>query len=116
MLVLTRKAGEKIVIGGNITITLLSCHKDSVRIGVEAPRDVGVLRAEILERRIPRGRADDQERSSLAGRKEQAWLESPGPQPNPGLLGGEAAGVEAEGVQVRHPQADAEDGGHALVK
>ena len=71
MLVLTRKAGEKIVIGGNITITLLSCHQGGVRIGVETPRDVGVLRAEILERLIPRGRADEQERSSLAGRKEQ---------------------------------------------
>jgi carbon storage regulator len=49
MLVLTRKPEEKIVIGGNITITLLSCDGNRVRIGIEAPREVGVLRAELLD-------------------------------------------------------------------
>lgn len=48
MLVLTRKAGEKFVIGDNITITLVSCEGGRVRIGIEAPRDVAVLRGELL--------------------------------------------------------------------
>ena len=50
MLVLTRRLGEKIVIGDNVTITLCEIRGDRVRIGVEAPREVTVNRAEVLER------------------------------------------------------------------
>jgi carbon storage regulator len=48
MLVVTRKAGDKILIGDNITITLLSCDGGRLRIGIDAPREVRVLRAELL--------------------------------------------------------------------
>lgn len=51
MLVLTRKPGEKIVIGDNIILTLLSCKGSHVRIGIEAPREVKAVRAELIERR-----------------------------------------------------------------
>ena len=47
MLVLTRKKGEKIVIGENITITVVEIRGDKVRLGIEAPKDVGVHREEI---------------------------------------------------------------------
>jgi carbon storage regulator len=47
MLVLTRKVGEKITIGDNITITVLEISGGRIRFGIEAPRDVPILRAEI---------------------------------------------------------------------
>ena len=50
MLVLTRKVGEEIVIDGNIRITITSVGGDRVKIGVTAPRDVSVNRAEIAAR------------------------------------------------------------------
>jgi len=47
MLVLTRKATEQIQIGENVVITILRVKGQSVRIGIEAPRDVRVMRAEL---------------------------------------------------------------------
>jgi carbon storage regulator len=49
VLVLTRKAGEQIVIGNDITITLIEVRGGDVRIGIDAPRSVTVHRAEVLE-------------------------------------------------------------------
>jgi carbon storage regulator len=51
MLVLTRRCGEEIVIGGNIHVTVLSVQGDKVRIGIAAPRSVPVDRQEVHERR-----------------------------------------------------------------
>jgi carbon storage regulator len=50
MLVLTRKTGQQIIIDGNIRITVTSCGDGRVKLGIEAPRDVRVDRAEIAER------------------------------------------------------------------
>ncbi len=47
MLVLTRRAGESIVIGNDITVTVLEVRGDQVRIGVDAPRTVAVHREEV---------------------------------------------------------------------
>ncbi len=47
MLVLSRKLNEKIVINGNITLTVVKLDKNQVRIGIEAPLDVPVLRQEL---------------------------------------------------------------------
>lgn len=49
MLVLTRRPGEKIVIGDSVTLTVVEAHRDAVRIGIEAPRDVKIQRAELLD-------------------------------------------------------------------
>lgn len=49
MLVLTRKAEEAIVIGDNVTVTVLEIDGARVKIGIEAPRSIGVLRREIYE-------------------------------------------------------------------
>lgn len=50
MLVLTRKIGEKIVIGGNITVTILDGGRgEGVRIGIDAPRDVSIHRSEVVD-------------------------------------------------------------------
>lgn len=47
MLVLTRKANEQIHIGDQVVITILKVKGQSVRVGIEAPREVHVLRAEL---------------------------------------------------------------------
>jgi carbon storage regulator len=50
MLVLTRKRMEKLYIGGDICVTVVRLEGGQVRLGIEAPRDVPVVRAELRER------------------------------------------------------------------
>jgi carbon storage regulator len=49
MLVLTRKKDEVIVIGDNIRITVVAIHGDTVRVGVQAPREIPVHRQEVYD-------------------------------------------------------------------
>jgi carbon storage regulator len=53
MLVLSRKPGQKLQIGDNITITVLEVHGHVLRLGIEAPREVRVLRAELQDWQRP---------------------------------------------------------------
>ena len=48
MLVLSRRAGESVVIGEDVTVSVLEVRGDVVRIGIDAPRSVAVHRAELL--------------------------------------------------------------------
>jgi carbon storage regulator len=50
MLVVSRKIGQRIFIGDNIVVTLVDVDRGKVRIGVEAPNDVRILREELLDR------------------------------------------------------------------
>ena len=50
MLILTRRAGETVMVGSDITITVLGVKGNQVRIGINAPKDVAVHREEIYER------------------------------------------------------------------
>ncbi len=59
MLILTRRVGETLVIGDNVTVTVLGVKGNQVRIGVNAPKDVAVHREEIYER-IKREREEAQ--------------------------------------------------------
>jgi len=47
MLVLSRKPGESIVVGGEITVTVLEVRGDMVRVGIDAPRSIAVHRKEV---------------------------------------------------------------------
>jgi carbon storage regulator len=49
MLVLSRRVGERLMIGDDIVITVIDVRSDGVRIGIDAPREVRVTRAEIYE-------------------------------------------------------------------
>jgi carbon storage regulator len=49
MLVLSRKPGDSIVVDGRIIIHVVKTDKDTVKIGVEAPRDVPIFRKEIYD-------------------------------------------------------------------
>ena len=48
MLVLSRKVGERILIGDDITVTVVRISQGIVRIGIEAPRDMSVVREEVV--------------------------------------------------------------------
>ena len=50
MLILTRRVGETLCIGSEITVTVLGIKGNQVRIGVDAPKDVAVHRQEIFDR------------------------------------------------------------------
>ncbi|MEV4636050.1 carbon storage regulator CsrA [Actinoplanes sp. NPDC049548] len=47
MLVLTRRAGESVIIGDDVVVTVLEARGDVIRIGIKAPRDVQVHREEV---------------------------------------------------------------------
>ncbi len=49
MLVLTRKKNQGIMLGDNISITILEIREDTIKIGIEAPRDISILRSELYQ-------------------------------------------------------------------
>lgn len=58
MLVLTRKPGQSIMIGDGIEVQVLSVAGEKVRLGISAPREVGIFRNEVYER-IDADRSND---------------------------------------------------------
>jgi carbon storage regulator len=50
MLILTRRVGETVMIGNDVTVTVLGVKGNQVRIGINAPKNVAVHREEIFER------------------------------------------------------------------
>ena len=63
MLILTRRVGETLMIGDDISVTVLGVKGNQVRIGVNAPKEVAVHREEIFERI----RAEEEQKKKDAG-------------------------------------------------
>lgn len=78
MLILGRKEGDAILIGDGIRIVVLACDRRGVRLGIEAPSDVTILRAEIVHEI-----ADENRRASAATPAAEAFLASAGLTPAP---------------------------------
>ena len=60
MLILTRRVSESLMIGDDVTITVLGVKGNQVRLGVNAPKNVAVHREEIYERIRAEGDTEDQ--------------------------------------------------------
>ena len=71
MLILSRKAGDAIVIDGGIRIVVVQCDRGGVRIGIEAPPEVTILRSELVEQVAEQNRLasiqSEDTKASLAG-------------------------------------------------
>jgi carbon storage regulator len=71
MLILSREQGERIVLGGGIRVTVLSLRRGRVRLGIEAPDEIAVLRQELVSRdRLPADGPDRQAPQPPANPKE----------------------------------------------
>jgi carbon storage regulator len=68
MLILSRKQGEAILVDGGIRIVVLATDNGGVRLGIEAPRDVGIVREEIVDR------IADENRRAGATPLDSAWV------------------------------------------
>ena len=64
MLILTRRIGETVVIGDNVTVTVLGVKGNQIRVGIEAPKEVSVHRMEIVERNRMEAQIDEMSYSS----------------------------------------------------
>ena len=69
MLILGRKPGDSILIGDGIRVVVLACDRKGVRLGIEAPSDVTILRAEIVN-----DVTAENQRASATGALGQEWL------------------------------------------
>ena len=67
MLVITRKVGDRLQIGDDITVTLLEISGSSVRLGIDAPAEVAVYRHEILQAVQEENRAAAEATAELPG-------------------------------------------------
>jgi carbon storage regulator len=79
MLVLSRRTGESVVVGTDVTITVLEVRGDVVRIGIDAPRSVAVHRAELLEQLETVNREAASPSDDAVASLSQALRSRPGP-------------------------------------
>ncbi len=65
MLILTRKKGESIIIDGNIEVTIMEIEDGKVKVGIEAPREIEILRKELYDQMGKENLAAVSKRSKL---------------------------------------------------
>ncbi|TZE83140.1 carbon storage regulator [Calorimonas adulescens] len=70
MLVLTRKKGQSIKIGDNIEVTIMEVEEDKVSIGILAPRNIEIVRSELLEVKNENITAANTQKDSMVRLKE----------------------------------------------
>jgi carbon storage regulator len=72
MLILSRRPGDSVIIDGGIKLVVIACDRGGVRIGIEAPPEVGILRGEIVNQI-----ADENRRAGVPDGA-RAWVDSVG--------------------------------------
>lgn len=65
MLVLSRKPGERILVGDDIAITIVRIGPNNVRVGIEAPRDLNIVREELCGRETVGAGAGNDDRATV---------------------------------------------------
>lgn len=65
MLILTRKIGQSLIIGDDIEVKVVSIDGENIKIGISAPKDVSVVRKELLEVKDENKKAAHIDKSSL---------------------------------------------------
>lgn len=70
MLILSRRPGDSILIGDGIRVVVVSCDRRGVRLGIEAPAEVSILRGEIVSQ------IADENRRANATRDVSEWLDA----------------------------------------
>jgi carbon storage regulator len=88
MLVLSRRVGERLVIGDDIVVTVIEVRSDGVKLGIDAPRHVRVHRAEVLDAvtaaNVDAVAADDSTAAALRKLVPAAGPTPPAPPASPG--------------------------------
>ena len=78
MLVLTRKAGESIIIGNQVKLTVLEIQGRQIRLGIEAPSEVPVHRGEVYERIKEENKKAAQGDAAGLEMLSRVWKDKPG--------------------------------------
>jgi carbon storage regulator len=117
MLVLTRKTQQRIQIGSQITITILQVKGQAVRVGIEAPRDVCVLRSELAsklaaEAALETGEMADLPASPVKSRSRTALPDAMNPRDEMTML----AAAASSGLRCRAPGVKASPLAHHLER
>ncbi len=87
MLVVTRKKGERVLIGDEIVVTILDVRRDGIRVGVDAPRGIRIQRAEVVEA-LAEANAEAAGKAipARARRSPNCSARAPDPNPDQGFL------------------------------